>query len=134
MRKFEIVERYVGMSGEICEPQILEYNEEEGFYTIEYINGIGGCAVYGWDLDRIIEAGATWLREVKPERWKAGQHNCYYYINTCGTVFECSHMFSEDNDNYSVGNYFKTREQAQVVADKIKALLKEEQDKLLIKD
>ena len=42
----------------------------------------------------------------------------YYYIGSSGIVWSVGELFSdEDNDNYNLGNYFKTEEEAQKIID-----------------
>nr|DAQ44532.1 MAG TPA: hypothetical protein [Caudoviricetes sp.] len=53
-----------------------------------------------------------------PKRWRAKENEEYYYIGSSGIVWSVGELFSdEDNDNYNLGNYFKTEEEAQKVID-----------------
>ena len=52
------------------------------------------------------------------KRWRAEENEEYYYIGSSGYVWSVGELFSgEDNDNYNLGNYFKTEEEAQKVID-----------------
>lgn len=53
-----------------------------------------------------------------PKRWRGEENEEYYYIGSSGIVWSVGELFSdEDNDNYNLGNYFKTEEEAQKVID-----------------
>ena len=53
-----------------------------------------------------------------PKRWRAEENEEYYYIGSSGIVWSVGELFSdEDNDNYNLGNYFKTEEEAQKIID-----------------
>jgi hypothetical protein len=83
----------------------------------------------------LIELGVDYIEEVKPERWRAEVDGWYYHVNQCGLIAIGQDTKSEnDNARYGAGNYFQTKEQAEAVAEKIKALLQEEQDKLSKED
>lgn len=65
-------------------------------------------------------------------RWRAKEGERYYYVKTSppSTVivdFEHDHNFTRDNFNFENGNYFKTKEQATKVADKIKHIFNTEE-------
>ena len=51
-----------------------------------------------------------------PKRWRAEELEEYYYIGSNGIVCSVGEEFSdEDNDHYNLGNYFKTKEEAEKV-------------------
>ena len=51
-----------------------------------------------------------------PKRWRAEENEEYYYIGSSGIVWSVGELFSdEDNDNYNLGNYFKTEQEAQKI-------------------
>lgn len=53
-----------------------------------------------------------------PKRWRAEENEEYYYIGSSEIVWSVGELFSgEDNDNYNLGNYFKTEEEAQKIID-----------------
>lgn len=53
-----------------------------------------------------------------PKRWRAEENEEYYYIGSSGLVWSVGELFSdEDDDNYNLGNYFKTEEEAQKIID-----------------
>lgn len=65
--------------------------------------------------------------EPKSERWRAEMNAKYYFVNGSGNVIAYLEADTvTDNMRYNIGNYFRTKEEAQVMADKFKALLKEE--------
>ncbi len=75
---------------------------------------------------QLIENGADWIEEIKPERWRAQYGKTYYFISanvlddlTIGSTVETEDL--RDGQLYSIGNYL----------NKVKQLLIDEQSKLL---
>ena len=63
----------------------------------------------------------------QPKLWRAEKNERYYFINPMLQVDMCLDVYCDDDDErYSVGNYFRTKEEAQEMADKFKAMLKGE--------
>ena len=53
-----------------------------------------------------------------PKRWRAEEDEEYFYIGSDGQVWSTDETFSgEDEDNYELGNYFKTYKEAKKVID-----------------
>ena len=53
-----------------------------------------------------------------PKRWRAQAGNLFYYITSDGDIESDYEDFSDENtDIYNLGNYFKTKEEAQKVID-----------------
>lgn len=62
----------------------------------------------------------------QPNRWRAEKDGIYYFVDNDGIVRFTSDKYSKiDNRKYNIGNYFKTKEEAQVIANKFKDLFKE---------
>lgn len=62
----------------------------------------------------------------KVEKWRANIGNIYYHINRFGECVESADVRVLIDDNlYNSGNYFKTKEEAEEMANKIKELLKQ---------
>ena len=79
--------------------------------------------------DALKEKGLRWNAEEKKveklPRWRAEENNDYYYIGIdaqVGNDTECGHISNEAC--YSVGNYFKTEEAAERVAEQIREIFK----------
>lgn len=63
---------------------------------------------------------------VKLPRWKAICNQHYFYINSeCEVCVSSLNKTDFDNLRWDIGNYFKTREEAEKVCNKIRNLLKE---------
>lgn len=61
------------------------------------------------------------------ERWRAERGRCYYYIDSECTAFGTyDYRCNEDNKRYELGNYFRTEEEAEEKAKKLKEFYKEE--------
>lgn len=61
-----------------------------------------------------------------PPRWRAEKGEIYYYIATNCII--CNVMDTRDgldSENYSIGNYFRTKEEAQAMANEFLLILKE---------
>ena len=53
-----------------------------------------------------------------PKKWRAEKYKEYCFLNSYGYIISCFDFYEEsDNKNYELGNYFKTREEAQKVID-----------------
>ena len=61
----------------------------------------------------------------KPKRWRADIKESYYFMAENIEVFCDRDDYAFDDDaRYTAGNYFRTREEAAAMAEKIKKLLK----------
>lgn len=101
-----------GLYGEYYEYQInleIKYKknyDEPYFIKNEYVE----------DLKSIVNSVNE--RYGIPKRWRAEENEEYFYIGSGGQVWSTDETFSEeDEDNYELGNYFKTKEEAQKVID-----------------
>jgi hypothetical protein len=62
-----------------------------------------------------------------PKRWRAEYNGKYFVIGNDGMIFEDrDKRYDTDNRRYVLGNYFKTKEEAQAKLEKIKQILKGE--------
>lgn len=62
--------------------------------------------------------------EVKPVRWRAARDRAYYTIESTMTVIESTEYGDKyDDARYKCGNYFRTKEEAEKVLEKIKKIL-----------
>lgn len=77
---------------------------------------------------------ATWVNAIHSElfdivelpRWRAKYEKRYYYVSDGGCVKTTIEDFmDEDDKRYECGNYFRTREEAEIVAKKISKIFKE---------
>ena len=63
---------------------------------------------------------------VELPRWRAIKGKTYYFVNSCGNWdMWIEKGESVDNCRYRVGNYFKTREEAEIYAEKFREIFKE---------
>lgn len=63
----------------------------------------------------------------KPKRWRAEKNGEYWYVNPMLQVDKCHDTYYDDDDKcYNIGNYFRTREEAEEIADRFKEMLKGE--------
>lgn len=80
-------------------------------------------------LDKLKEAGYHWNPDEKKleliPRWRAIEEDFYYYLNSFADVINTSETNDmPDNVRYNLGNYFRTKEAAQKVADEIREIFK----------
>lgn len=80
-------------------------------------------------FDALAKEGKRWCAEKKQiedfPRWRAEEGKEYFYVTFRGTVKECTdNRLVSDNECYSIGNYFKTREAAERVAEQIREIFK----------
>ena len=79
--------------------------------------------------DALKEKGLRWNAEEKKvepiPRWRADKNEEYYYVRADAEVEpDLENGWSGDNTCYSIGNYFKTREAAERVAEQIREIFK----------
>ena len=61
-----------------------------------------------------------------PKKWRAEYNGKYFVIGNDGVIFEdIDKGYDMDNRRYVLGNYFKTKEEAQAKLDKIKQIFSE---------
>lgn len=80
-------------------------------------------------FDALAKNGKRWNAEKKCiedlPRWRAGCNKTYLYISSqCNIVGEIECNASIDNYRYNIGNYFRTREAAEKVAEQIRDIFK----------
>ena len=74
------------------------------------------------EIEKLKEEGK---QEKKSTRWKPTEKNCHYcYIETCGDVSKCGKWDGEYTDfgRYRIGNLFKTKEEAEFEAERLKVI------------
>lgn len=83
-------------------------------------------------FDAMAKDGKCWnaetkqVEDIKPKRWRAESNKDYWYLDSFLIASKDSDQFALYNFNrYNSGNYFKTKEQAEAAAEKIKELLKQ---------
>lgn len=78
-------------------------------------------------FDKMKEQGLRWNDEekrVEKIRWGAKEGEYYYYVNVDGFVSVTKHTnYITDHYRYDFGNYFRTKEQAEEAARRIKEVL-----------
>lgn len=63
----------------------------------------------------------------KPKRWRAEMGKLYYFIDATFCANREEDIYTPmDNYRYNIGNYFRTKEEAEEMAGRIKAMLKGE--------
>lgn len=63
----------------------------------------------------------------KPNRWRAEMGKLYYFIDATFCANREEDIYTPmDNYRHNIGNYFRTKEEAQAMADRFKAILKGE--------
>ena len=66
------------------------------------------------------------LYSIKPKRWRSEGYEKYFYILDTGVVWSTSEQrFSTDNERYEMGNYFKTKEEAEAAVVALRKFWKE---------
>ncbi len=69
-------------------------------------------------------AWMEWAESRKPKRWRAKKGDEYWYID--GIIHPCQgkeDMIRTDYTRYKIGNYFRTREEAQQAAEEVRKTL-----------
>ena len=90
------------------------------YYIAPYTNFIRGVSEDA-QFASYIKATAE---EIKPLRWRAEKNGPYYIVNwALGVKRLHDDRVPSDDRLYNCGNYFRTREEAQEMAKKIKKIL-----------
>ena len=84
-------------------------------------------------LDALHDEGNDWdfiNKQIIPYRWRAKLHKKYYYVQFYNSekseALESTEDYTiVDNRRFNLHNYFKTKEEAQAIADKISNIFKE---------
>lgn len=81
-------------------------------------------------FDALAKQGKMWDAQKKQvvdlPRWRAEKDCRYYYIKNCDATIHSGddNRFEVDNNLYKCGNYFKTKEAAEKVAEQIREIFK----------
>ena len=80
-------------------------------------------------FDALAKEGKRWNAEKKCienlPRWRAKLNGNFYYINElCCLCTDADEYHSSHNEHYNIGNYFRTREAAEKVAEQIREFFK----------
>ena len=80
-------------------------------------------------FDALAKYGKRWNAEKKCiedlPRWRAKEGEQYYYVNVHGLVIMSNDWhYQHETDFHDVGNYFRTREAAEKVAEQIRDIFK----------
>ena len=80
---------------------------------------------YSWStIDKFPNILADWFEEIKePTHWKPEMCHVYYLLDDDGTVY--NNLWDDDpvdNGRFEIGNCFETKEEAEQVAEYLKAL------------
>lgn len=84
-----------------------------------------GAVAYNWiTIDKFPNILADWFEEIKEStRWKPEDKETYYYVGNTGDVYSSNwNYFTIDQGRFDIGNCFKTEEEAEQVAEYLKAL------------
>ncbi len=80
-------------------------------------------------LDALANEGKRWNAKTKQiedlPRWRAQHYKNYFYISSsCSIITDAEFHYHTDDTRYNIGNYFKTKEAAEKVAEKIREIFK----------
>lgn len=82
-------------------------------------------------IDQLAKVNKKWdpeTKKIEDMRWRAGIGKVYYYImygdydSVIASTYDM--RICQDERRYNIGNYFKTREAADKVAEQIREILK----------
>lgn len=85
-----------------------------------------GVVAYSWTtLDKFPNILTDWFEEINEStRWKPDRNQKYYYLGNSGSVYYDTWANGSpiDNGRFEIGNCFQTEEEAEQVAEYLKAL------------
>lgn len=80
-------------------------------------------------FDALAKEGKQWnaeKKQIESIRWRAKAGDRYWYFDTEIQTDNCSDEYdSVDGGRYDIGNYFKTEQEAEAMAEKFRNLLKQ---------
>ena len=85
-----------------------------------YLNSEDDCFTI---KNNLVESLELFLQEFNekygtPKRWRAKAEDKFYFIDSNGCIdYKLDFMHKEDENKYKIGNYFKTKEEAQKVKE-----------------
>ena len=99
---------------------------DDGHLCADILQDYDNVVVYSKnDLDKFPNILTDWFEEIKePTRWKPEAYQKYYFASSSGIAHHDFWTNSSDIDDgrFEIGNCFKTREEAERVAEYLKAL------------
>lgn len=108
----------------------MEKSKHEAQMKAAYIKGAADQQEIDYENQISRQELKEYKRVTNADKWRAKNGDKYWAIFMwCGEPYAASHHehFSEhDNINYSIGNYFKTKEAAEAMAARFVAMLKGE--------
>lgn len=108
--------------------EVLKWLENQGVKECIY-NGSSKNTIYYVDkgiVKAVDKDHSVLFNIVELPRWRAKYEEHYYYVSDWGVVRKSKDQcWGEDNVRYECGNYFKTREEAEKYAEKIREIFKE---------
>lgn len=79
-------------------------------------------------FDKLVEVGKKWnpdTKQLEDIRWRAKEGEGFYFVNSQLNIMRMlDGRYTADEEQYKKGNYFRTPEAAQKVADQIKEIFK----------
>ena len=109
--------------------EVIKWLESQGAVDCNLYDGSSEEVIYYVDNNEIKTINKRYsilFNIVELPRWRAKKSNYYYYINGGCQITPSMEILSEtDDDRYKIGNYFKTREEAELYAKKFREIFKE---------
>ena len=88
------------------------------------VNPLPGSGVKEWVHEDVIRNCPLFEVEYEKERWRAEEGQKYYFVNSFFFLIDWEYERGRSTDltRYDIGNYFKTKEQAQKFIESLKPI------------
>ena len=88
------------------------------------VNPLPGSGVKEWVHENVIRNCPLFEVEYEKERWRAEAGQKYYFVNSFFFLVDGEYERGRSTDltRYDIGNYFKTKEQAQKFIESLKPI------------
>ena len=88
------------------------------------VNPLPGSGVKEWIHEDVIRNCPLFEVEYEKERWRAEAGQKYYFVNSFFFLIDWEYERGRSTDltRYDIGNYFKTKEQAQKFIESLKPI------------
>lgn len=104
---------------------IFYLSDTGNLFDRNFLHAKSSDIVYSFkEIEKFPNILTEWFEEIKePIRWKPEDKETYYYVGNTGDVYNSNwNYFTIDQGRFDIGNCFQTEEEAEQVAEYLKAL------------
>jgi hypothetical protein len=133
LKKWKLVKDLPFQKADETEWKIKEEKKTANTFLFEGIEYPLKLYHFYWDGTWGDPLTSGFFEEIKPKKWRAKTGKPYFSINSYAcfeAVCDVEGFFLEDENLWETNNYFRTKEQAEEAANRIKKLLADYQEEI----